>query len=166
MEEWMADREVIGLGITESQCLFSRCCCCVGCVSGGVVAAWLPGPDRWAKTSVSGHWQQRIRARRDRTADERMDFNLPPIRLIPPPRDPFLTRCTKTTQSDWWFTGGVSPECFTWRIQWPDGRSSCGLCPSENRHVDKAAHAGKQMERPSGSIMDISEMCLKEVQCI
>lgn len=53
MEEWMAYRETIGLGIVDSPCLF--CCCCVGCVSGGVVEAWLPGPDRQAKTSVSGH---------------------------------------------------------------------------------------------------------------
>ncbi len=39
----MADREVIGLGIIMSPCSF--CCWFVCCVSGGVVAALLRGPD-------------------------------------------------------------------------------------------------------------------------
>ena len=41
----MANGEAIGLSIVHYPCLFS-CCCWVGRVSGGIVAAWLPGPER------------------------------------------------------------------------------------------------------------------------
>lgn len=101
MEAGMADRRASGLSISVSWCLFS-CCCFIGCVSGGVAAAWLPGPDRWMETSVSGHAQQQIRAQRDRKTEERMDSDLPPIRSTPP--DCVVFEKPKWT---WWSDGRI-----------------------------------------------------------